>query len=490
MPDDPLLDKVPPHSIEAEMSVLGAMMLNDEALGACIQILDSEECFYRREHRILFKLLIQFFEDNHAVDFVTFSQKLRDKGQLDEIGGQSYLVTLVESVPTVANAEYYARIVKEKALLRAMVAAAGEIVRDAHAQGQNVDEVLDRCEQRIFEITERKIVGQAQDVRTILSQVIQTLDFQGGHSVTGLDTGYYELNEMTRGFQPGELIILAARPSVGKSALALNFAEHIAVDQNQPVAFFSLEMSREELALRLLSSRARVDGQKLRKGQLSTPEVRKIMEVADYLYKAPLYIDDTPALRVLDLRAKARRLMARHGIKLIICDYLQLMSSPGAESRQVEVSTISRGLKALGRELRIPILAVAQLRRESEEHNQPRLSDLRESGALEQDADVVMLIHREEMRHPLGTPEREEHRGKAELIIAKQRNGPTGLLKLTWLRQYARFEPSSDREQTPDTSTADVEEPPAEGYRGGPGETEGYRSVPTAASEDDAEPPF
>jgi len=485
MPDDPLLDKVPPHSIEAEMSVLGAMMQDADALGACIQILDSEECFYRREHRILFRLLIEFFEANHAIDFVTFRQKLRDNGQLDEIGGDPYLVTLVDSVPTIANAEYYARIVKEKALLRAMVAAAGEIVRDAHAQGQNVDDVLDRCEQRIFAVTERKIIGQALDVRAILSQVIQTLKLQDGHSVTGLDTGYDELNEMTRGFQPGELIILAARPSVGKSALALNFAEHIAVNQNQPVAFFSLEMSREELALRLLSSRARVDGQKLRKSQLSSPEVRMIQETAGYLYKAPLYIDDTPALRVLDLRAKARRLMAHHHVKFIIVDYLQLMSSPGAESRQVEVSTISRGLKALGRELRIPILAVAQLRRESEEHNRPRLSDLRESGAIEQDADVVMLIHREEMRYAVGTSERAKHEGAAELIIAKQRNGPTGMVNLTWSWKCTRFDSFSPRE-----APAPEPEPPAEGYRGGPGETEGYRSVPTAASEDDAEPPF
>jgi replicative DNA helicase len=484
MPDDPLLDKVPPHSIEAEMSVLGAMMLSPDAIGLCVQWLD-QDCFYRQAHRAIFKTLVDLFDANKPVDFVLVREALKASGQLEEVGGDAYLVTLAESVPTVANAEYYARVVKEKALLRAMIAAAGEIVRDAQAQGQNVDEVLDRCEQRIFEITERKIVGQALDVRTILSQVIQTLDFQGGHAITGLDTGYYELNDMTRGFQPGELIILAARPSVGKSALALNFAEHIAVDQNQPVAFFSLEMSREELALRLLSSRAHVDGQRLRKGQLSTPEVRKIMEVADYLYKAPLYIDDTPGLRVIDLRAKARRLMARHGIKLVICDYLQLMSSPGAESRQVEVSTISRGLKALGRELRVPILAVAQLRRESEEHNQPRLSDLRESGALEQDADVVMLIHREEMRHAVGSAERAEHKGKAELIIAKQRNGPTGKVDLTWSWQYTRFESFSPRE-----APAPEPEPPAEGYRGGPGEAEGYRSVSTAAGEDEAEPPF
>jgi len=484
MPDDPLLDKVPPHSIEAEMSVLGAMMLSPDAIGLCVQWLD-QDCFYRQAHRAIFKVLLDLYDTNKPVDFVLVREALKASGQLDEIGGDAYLVTLAESVPTVANAEYYARVVKEKALLRAMIAAAGEIVRDAQAQGQNVEEVLDRCEQRIFEITERKIVGQAQDVRTILSQVMQTLDLQGGHSVTGLDTGYYELNDMTRGFQPGELIILAARPSVGKSALALNFAEHVAVDQNQSVAFFSLEMSREELALRLLSSRARVDGQKLRKGQLSTPEVRKIQEVADFLYKAPLYIDDTPGLRVIDMRAKARRLMARYGIKLIICDYLQLMSAPGAESRQVEVSNISRGLKALARELRVPIIAIAQLRRESEEHNRPRLSDLRESGAIEQDADVVLLIHREEMKYAVGSDERAQVQGQAELLVAKQRNGPTGKVDLTWLRQFSRFESWSPRE-APATSP----ESEAENYRGGSAESAGYRSVPATGGEDDEGPPF
>ena len=476
MPDDPLLDKVPPHSIEAEMSVLGAMMLSSDALGACVQIIDTEECFYRREHRILFKLLVEFFDASKPVDFVPIREALKSAGQLDEIGGDAYLVTLADSVPTVANAEYYAQVVKEKSLLRSMIQAAGEIVRDAQgqAQGDAVDDILDRCEQRIFDITERKITGQAQDVRTILHQVIQTLDFQGGHAITGLDTGYADLNDMTRGFQPGELLILAARPSVGKSALAMNFAEHVAVDTNQPVAFFSLEMSKEELVLRLLSSRARVDGQKLRKGLLSNAEVKSIMEHAEYLYKAPLYIDDTPGMRVIDLRAKARRMLARHEIKFVIVDYLQLMTSPGSESRQVEVASISRGLKGLARELGVPILAIAQLRRASEEHDLPRLSDLRESGALEQDADVVMLIHREELKFAPGTEEHAQVQGQAKLIIAKQRNGPVGIVDLTWLRQYARFESWSPRET-----------PPASG---GGARPEGPHAPPDAAEGEDASP--
>jgi replicative DNA helicase len=278
---------------------------------------------------------------------------------------------------------------------------------------------------------------------------------------------------MTRGFQPGELLILAARPSVGKSALAMNFAEHVAVDTNQPVAFFSLEMSKEELVLRLLSSRARVDGQKLRKGLLSNAEVKSIMEHAEYLYKAPLYIDDTPGMRVIDLRAKARRLLARHEIKFIIVDYLQLMTAPGAESRQVEVASISRGLKGLARELGVPILAVAQLRRASEEHDLPRLSDLRESGALEQDADVVMLIHREELKFAPGTEEHAQVQGQAKLIIAKQRNGPVGIVDLTWLRQYARFESWSPRE----TPTA----------AGAAARSEGPHAPPPAAEGEDGE---
>jgi replicative DNA helicase len=420
-------------------------MLSHEAIGLAVQHLD-EECFYRQEHRAIYKALTELYEANKPVDLVTLKDHLKQSGLLEPVGGDQYLITLADSVPTIANAEYYAKVVKEKALLRGLIQAAAEIIRDAHSTGDTVDNVLDRCEQRVFDVTERKIVGQAYDVRTILSQVMQTLDLQGGRAITGVPTGFSDLDDKTRGLQPGELIILAARPSVGKSALAMNIAEHIAIDANMPVAFFSLEMGKEELALRMLSSRARVDGQKLRKGLLSNSEVKTIIDTADYLYKAPLYIDDSPGLRVIDLRAKARRLMARHDIKMIIIDYLQLMTSPGAESRQVEVSTISRGLKAVARELRVPVMALAQLRRESEEHSRPRLSDLRESGAIEQDADVVMLLHREEMRHTPGTPEHAEHAGKAELIIAKQRNGPTDKLDLTWVRQLTRFETWSPRD--------------------------------------------
>jgi replicative DNA helicase len=279
--------------------------------------------------------------------------------------------------------------------------------------------------------------AHAAPLREILERIFEQIDkWKDRHDrLTGLETGYYDLDELTSGFQPGEMIVLAARPSVGKSTLALNIAEHVAVDLNQPVAFFSLEMSKEELSLRLLSSRAEVDGQRLRKGALSEKEARHTIETAHFLSGFPLYVDDTPGLRVLDLRAKARRLAVRHGIQLVLIDYLQLMSAPGAENRQVEVANISRGIKALARELRVPVVAVAQLRRESVEHKRPRLSDLRESGAIEQDADVVMLMNRVE-----------EEANLVELIIAKQRNGPTGILSLTWQREFTRFRPFSPRE--------------------------------------------
>jgi len=449
MPDDPLLDKVPPHNLEAEMAVLGAMLQSPDATGLCVQILETD-AFYRPEHRTLFGCLLGLYDKSEPVDLVTLKEALAQQNALEDVGGEEYLIALVDSAPTIANAEYYAKVVKEKSLLRGLINAAAEIIRDAHSRGDPVDDVLDRCEQRIFEVVERKIVGQATDVRSILADVMQKIELVGGGGITGLATGFMDLDDKTRGLQPGEFSVLAARPSVGKSALALNIAEHIAVDNHKPVAFFSLEMSKEELVMRLLSSRGEVDGQKLRKGQLSTAKARHInREIVEVLKVAPLYIDDTAGLRVIDLRAKARRLLARHSIECIIVDYLQLMTSPGAESRQVEVSNISRGLKALARELNLPVLAVAQLRRESEEHKRPRLADLRESGAIEQDADVVLLLHREEMRHSPGTQEHEQARGQAELIIAKQRNGPRDLLRLTWQHQYTRFRTWSPREAPP-----------------------------------------
>jgi replicative DNA helicase len=464
MASDPLLDKVPPHSIEAEMSVLGAMLLAPEAADVAVQHL-REDYFYLPQHRTLYRLLLEFIDARKPIDNTLLVASLQAKGLMEEVGGQEYIVALCDSTPTVANAEYYAKVVKDKALLRGLIQAGAEIIRDGHSNDGSVEDICDRCEKRIFEITERKIISQAYDIRTILAQMISTLDFEGQHAITGMATGLSELDNMTRGLQPSEMIVLAARPSVGKSALGLNIAENVAADLQQPVAFFSLEMSKEELALRLLSSRARLDGQKIRKGMLAAHEVHKVQEVADFLYKVPLYIDDTPGLRVMDLRAKARRLYMRHGIKLIIVDYLQLMSDPGAESRQVEVANISRGLKALARELKIPVLAIAQLRRPAPNMPRdaaPQLSDLRESGAIEQDADVVMLLDRAAMRMKPDDSAEEYRQAKnqAELIVAKQRNGPTGLVHLLWEYQYTRFRQKDD-DFVPHEAPADEMDAPA-----------------------------
>ncbi|MDK1031016.1 MAG: replicative DNA helicase [Planctomycetia bacterium] len=439
--DVPLLDKVPPHSDEAEMAVLGSMMLDRDAIGTVSQFLEAD-VFYTPQHGILFQVLLELYDKNHPIDLVTVQEELRRQNQLDSVGGTAYIAELAGSVPSAASAEFYANIVKQKALLRGLIDSAGQILRDAYQSTDETDTILDRSEQRIFAVTEKKVVGEATHIRPILQDVFNRLDVQGNNPLTGLSTGFFELDDLTRGLQPGELIVLAARPSMGKSALALNIAEHVAIapgrpeTERKPVVLFSLEMGKQELALRLVCSHFKFDAQALRKGMLNKEEGMRLHSEVGLLYDIPLYIDDTPAMRILDLRAKCRRLKARHDIQLAIVDYLQLLRQPGAESRQIEVSMISQGLKALARELNIPILAVAQLRRASEEHNRPRLSDLRESGAIEQDADVVLLLHREEYYKP----DDPNLKGKAKLIIAKQRNGPTGDINLSWLRRSVRFE--------------------------------------------------
>ncbi|MDP6380875.1 MAG: replicative DNA helicase, partial [Phycisphaerae bacterium] len=390
---NPLLDKVPPHNIEAEMATLGSMMLDRDALGLAAQMLDPES-FYRREHQLIFKVLIELYDKNTGLDLVIMQEELRRQGILDDIAGgahsgTAYLADLAGSVPSAANVEYYAKIVMEKALLRGLIDSAGQIVRDAFASTDDAEEILDRSEQRIFAVTEKKLVGEATHIRPILQEVFSKLDLLGNKHVTGLSTGFYELDEITLGLQPGEMIVLAARPSMGKSALALNIAEHVAADQGSPVAFFSLEMGKQDLAIRLVCSRYRHNTRDLRRGMLSKDESMRLGAEVNLLYDVPMFIDDTATLRVLDLRAKCRRLKAMQDVQLVIVDYLQLMSNPGAESRQVEVTKISQGIKALARELGIPVIAISQLRRAAEDHRdmRPRLRDLRESGAIEQDAD-------------------------------------------------------------------------------------------------------
>ena len=465
-----LFDRVPPHSLEAEMSLLGSLLLDPTVIGDVISLVNKPEQFYSQSHATIFNAVQTLYDQTQTLDVVQLADMLRDEQMLDAAGGDQYLVELAACVPSATNAARYARIVANKARLRKLIDASGEILYEAyHAQSVTEDDVagvIDAAEQRIFEIaSEEETSGPEKLARLIADEFDRIEAFAEGKGHTGVDTGYIDFDEMTSGLQPGELLILAARPSMGKTALALNMAEQVAFGgrtpwsprgeqkEPQPVGVFSLEMSREALAQRLLSARSGVDAHKMRTGQVGKADWEKLHEAAAELYEAPIYIDDTPGLTILQMRAKARRMMDRYGLKAIFIDYLQLLTAPHAarESRQVEVSTISRQTKALARELKVPIVCLAQLNRgaEQREQNRPRMSDLRESGSIEQDADVVMLLHREAYFHrgdpewdqnsPEYNPEVEEKRNVAELILAKQRNGPTGTVKFTWDEATTRF---------------------------------------------------
>jgi len=428
-----------PQAIEAECALIGSMILDWRIVGEVVQILNDEEDFCLSKHGALYHVLVEMYDQNQSLDMVQLKHRLDDLGLLDQVGGVEYLVELAESVPSASSAAFYARIVNEKAVLRRLIDAAGQILRDAYGSADSVATLLDQAEQKIFSLADSRVSDEATELKVLLQETYARLEAHDGSQLNGLDTGYFELNEMTNGLQKGEMIIIAARPSMGKTALALNIAEHIASDQHQPVVVFSLEMSKQQLAQRLLCSRGGVDSQKVRKHNLSADEFGQLALVVGELSEAPLYIDDTPSLTLLSLRAKARRLAARHDIKAVVVDYLQLMTASKSESRQQEVSTLSRGIKAMARELNVPVICLSQLNRASEgrDGHRPRMSDLRESGSIEQDADVVMLLHREDYYH----------RGEddyipdniAELIIAKQRNGPTGTVKLQFHGPTMRF---------------------------------------------------
>ena len=428
-----------PQAIEAECALLGSMILDWRVIGEVLQIVESGENFYERKHGALYTVLVEMYDQNQSLDLVQLKHRLEDLGLLDQVGGVDYLVELAESVPSATSAGYYARIVWDKAVLRKLIDAAGHILNDAYRSGEPVGSQLDQAEQKIFSLAESRINEDAAELKALLQETYAKLEAHDGHHLTGLETGYYELDEMTNGLQSGEMIIVAARPSMGKTALALNMAEHIAASNHHPAVIFSLEMGRQQLAQRLLCSRGGVDSNKLRKHNLSDDEFGQLALVVGELSEAPLFIDDTPSLTLLGLRAKARRLVARHDIKAIFIDYLQLMSAPKSESRQQEVSTLSRGIKAMARELNVPVICMSQLNRspEGREGHRPRMSDLRESGSIEQDADVVMLLHREDYYHR-GEDDYVE-KNTAEVIVAKQRNGPTGKVDLQFHGPTMRF---------------------------------------------------
>jgi replicative DNA helicase len=441
---DSLIEKVPPHNLETEMAVLGSMLMDEEAVPAALELLEPKN-FYRESHRKIFQAMTQLFHRQRPVDLVTVTEELKNLDQLESVGGAHYLASLTAVVPTAANIQHYARIVKEKAMLRQLISAATQIVGECYENQDEVESLLDRAEQVLFEIAHKSDSGQAVLLKEMLSQSIETIErlYQRKELVTGVATGLHDLDVMTAGLQPSDLVILAGRPSMGKSALACCIAEHVGVVERVPVAIFSLEMSKEQLVHRLLCSHARVDAHKARTGFLAQSDWPKLTNAAGKLAEAPILIDDTPGLSALELRAKARRLRGQYKLGLIVVDYLQMMrGSFRSENRQQEISEISKSLKALAKELNVPVIALSQLSRapEQREDRRPQLSDLRESGAIEQDADLVMMLFREEIYHPS-----EENRGKAELIVAKQRNGPVGTVPLAFLREYTRFESVSPR---------------------------------------------
>jgi replicative DNA helicase len=433
------IGKIPPQSIEAEIAVLGSMLIDEDAIARTIELLD-ESCFYKDAHKKIFSIVVTLYDKNKAIDLVTVIEALKKQGILDEIGGPSYVTSLTTAVPTAANVGHYAKIVKEKTLLRDLINTATQIVTESYDHQGDVDHLLDKAERLIFDITSDKVETKFVPLKEIIKDSIEIIDnlYQRKENVTGLATGLHDLDVLTAGLQASDLIIIAGRPSMGKSALVASMTEHIGVVGRVPVAFFSLEMSKEQLVQRMLCSHARVDAHKVRTGFLSQSDWPRLTNAAGKLSEAPIFIDDTPSITVLELRAKARRLKSQHNIKLVIVDYLQLMQGPPrSENRQQEISEISRSLKALARELSVPVIAVSQLSRAVEQRadRRPQLSDLRESGAIEQDADLVGLLLREEYYNPT-----EENKGVAELIIAKQRNGPVGTIKLTFVSEYARFE--------------------------------------------------
>ena len=439
-----LFESLPPHAIEAEMSLLGSILIDPQVLGDVIFVVKRGDDFFKPANGAIFDAMVELYDRHSSLDIVQLNQLLIDRNVLDAVGGLDYLVQLANAVPSASNGPHYARLVREKALVRHLITAAGDILYDAYHSPDASQEILDRAEKLIFDIAERSETIEAEALHNLIKQTMERIEANLGQELTGLPTGFRELDSMTTGLQSGEMVILAARPSMGKTALALNIAENMAMT-GHGVGIFSMEMSKQQLVQRLLCARSGIDSQRLRRNMLKDQEFRALMSACDELQDKPILIDDTPGLSMLQLRAKARRMAAKHSIKAVIIDYMQLMSSGGrVESRQVEVSEISRGVKAMARELQMPVICLSQLNRaaESREGHRPRMSDLRESGSIEQDADVIMLLHREDYYHkddPEWVDNNPDKMGVAELILTKQRNGPTGTIVLSWIAQSTRF---------------------------------------------------
>jgi replicative DNA helicase len=429
-----------PHNLEAERSVLGAILVHNDAFNLAAQVIDSGD-FYREAHRRIFERMVALNERNHAIDFVTLKEELGRAGELDQVGGPAYVASLADGVPRATNVEYYARIVKEKSTLRNLISAATKIVTNAYEADQESDLILDEAESAIFSVADDRLKAGFVPMRDLVKDSFPKIEllFEQKRLITGVPTGFADLDEMTRGLQPGDLVIVAARPTRCQTSLVLNIAQHVAAQPEHTVGFFSLEMSKESLFLRLLTSEAQIDSHRLMSGAIGQKDYGRISHALETLSAMKLHIDDTAGIGVLEMRAKSRRLKAEHGLSLLVIDYIQLMTGRGRfENRTLELASISRSLKGLAKELNVPIVVLSQLSRapESRSDHRPQLSDLRESGALEQDADVVVLIYRDDVYNK--DPNNPEA-GTAELILAKQRNGPTGVVRLAFLREQTRF---------------------------------------------------
>jgi replicative DNA helicase len=433
-------DRLPPQNVEAERAILGAILLEREALGLAIEKLEPED-FYRREHQILFAALIELYRNDQAIDAVMVAEALGQRGQLEQVGGRDYLSFLLGTVATAANVGYHAGIVREKAVLRGLIHEATAIVGEAYDAAGEAADILERAQSRIFTIAESTRKGGFESVRNVVPAAFRTIEeaFRNKSDVTGLRTGFAEFDKYTAGLQKSDLIVLAARPAMGKTALALNLAYNIAVKEQVPVAIFSLEMAKEQLVMRMLCSSGGFNNHDIRRGQIAANDWPRLTAACERLASAPIFIDDSSALSPLEVKAKARLLKQQHSIGFIVIDYLQLMTASGrAENRQQEITEISRNLKGLAKDLGVPVMALSQLSRavETRGDNRPKLSDLRESGAIEQDADVVLFIYREELVHP----DDESVKNLATIIIGKQRNGPTGQFDLHFNRSFTRFD--------------------------------------------------
>jgi replicative DNA helicase len=440
------IHRPPPHSVEAEQGVLGSMLISPrDAIAEVVEKITADY-FYVPAHQTIFDVLVELWNAGQGIDLITFTQVLRDRDLLESVGGAAAVTNLFTFVPTAANVGYYIEIVRDKYILRSIIAAGTESVRRAYEEQDEVGNLLDEVEQRIFAVGEDRFKGQMLSMKDQVMEAIESIEklYERKGGITGVSTGFIEFDRMTSGMHPSEMIVIAARPSMGKTALAMNIAEHVAINEKLPVGVFSLEMSSQQLVQRLLCSRARVNLQKVRDGFLGERDFPSLTAAASKLAEAKIFIDDTASLSILELRAKARRLKAQQDVQLIIIDYLQLLRSTtrrAQDNRQLEISEISAGLKGLAKELKIPVIVVAQLNRQPEQRSggKPRLSDLRESGSIEQDADLVGLLVRPEM-YEEDEEARQEKSGEAELIIAKQRNGPVGEIPLTFLKEFTRFE--------------------------------------------------